>query len=86
MMKIVAGSILTGLSLLAQVVNEWASHFFFAAFNLAKGMSLEGAGTFSPGPYTDPAAVQIFVGTRVIIWVLMAVGIGLMAWGIKEEK
>lgn len=85
-MKLVAGSILTGLSLLAEVVNAWASHFFFAAFKLAKGMSLEGGGSFSPGPYPDPAAVQIFVGTRVLIWILMAIGIGLMAWGIKEQK
>jgi len=27
-MKIIAGSILAGLSLLAEVVNEWLHHFF----------------------------------------------------------
>jgi len=42
-MKIIAGSILAGLSLLAEVVNEWLHHFFWAAFNIAHGVMIEGA-------------------------------------------
>jgi len=87
-MKIIAGSILTGLSLLAEVVNEWLHHFFFAAFNIANGVMIEGAGEFSPGPYypQGPEAVQIFIGTRIIIWIFMALGVALIIWGLQEAK
>jgi len=87
-MKIIAGSILTGLSLLAEVVNEWLHHFFWAAFNIAHGVMIEGAGQFGPGPYypRGPEAVQIFIGTRIIIWIFMALGVALIIRGLQEAK
>ncbi len=87
-MKTIAGSILAGLSLLAEVLNEWLHHFFFAAYNIAKGTMLEGAHEFAPGPYYSqgPEAVQIFIGTRVIIWLFMALGVVLIIWGLRETK
>jgi len=87
-MKTIAGSILAGLSLLAEVVNEWLHHFFFAAFYIAKGVMLEGAGEFSPGPYypQGPEAAQIFIGTRIIIWIFMALGVVLVIWGVLETR
>jgi len=86
-MKTIAGSILAGLSLLAEVVNEWLHHFFFAALNIAKGTMLEGGGSFSaPSFYAHPETVQIFTGTRIIIWIFMALGIVLVIWGVLETK
>ena len=83
--KLLAGSLLSGLSLLAAVVNAWARHFFFAAFHVARGEALEGAGSFDPGPYAVPEATRIFLGTRLLLWPLLAVGVGLLAWGVYEE-
>ena len=86
-MKIIAGSILAGLSLLAEVVNEWLHHFFWAAFNIAHGVMIEGAGQFGPGPYSQgPEAVQIFIGTRIIIWMFIALGVALIIQGLQEAK
>jgi len=86
-MKTIAGSILAGLSLLAEVVNEWLHHFFFAAFYIAKGTMLEGGGSFSAPPfYAHPEAVQIFTGTRIIIWIFMALGVVLVIWGLLETR
>ena len=87
-MKIIAGSILAGLSLLAEVVNEWLHHFFWAAFNIAEGVMIEGAGQFGPGPYypRGPEAVQIFIGTRIIIWMFIALGVALIIQGLQEAK
>ena len=87
-MKTIAGSILAGLSLLAEVLTEWLHHFFFAAFNIANGIMIEGAGEFDPGPYypQGPEAVQIFIGTRIIIWIFMALGVALIIWGLREAK
>ena len=85
-MKMIAGSILTGLSLMAEMFNEWLNHFFFAAFNIAKGAMLEGAGSFiTPAIYADAQNVQIFIGTRIVIWLLIATGVALLVWGIKES-
>jgi len=85
--KLIAGSILAGLSLLAEVVNEWLHHFFWAAFNIAHGIMIEGARQFGPGPYSQgPEAVQIFIGTRIIIWIFMALGVALIIQGLQEAK
>ena len=83
--KLLAGSALSGLSLLAAVVNAWARHFFFAAFHVARGEALEGTGSFDPGPYAVPEATRIFLGTRLLLWALLAVGLALLAWGVVEE-
>ena len=84
--KLVAGSILTGLSVTAAVISAWAQHFFFAMFHIARGESLEGSGSFDPGPYGNaPEATQIFIGTRILVYVLIVVGIVLLVWGIWDE-
>lgn len=86
-MKTIAGSILVGLSLLAEVANEWLHHFFFAVFNIAKGTMLEGGGSFSAPPfYAHPETVQIFIGTRIIIWTFMVLGVVMIIWGLLETK
>ena len=83
--KLIAGSILTGFGTLAVVVSSWAQHFFFTQYHIARGTSLQGAGEFSPGPYgTDPAAVQLFLGTRVLLWIVVLLGLALIVWGIWE--
>ncbi|MFB6202043.1 MAG: hypothetical protein ABEI98_08530 [Halorhabdus sp.] len=85
--KLVAGSILAGLSVIAAVINAWARHFFFTMFHIARGESLEGAGSFAPGPYGNaPEATQIFLGTRVLIWLFIVLGIALVAWSLWEES
>jgi hypothetical protein len=84
--KLVAGGLLSGLSTIAAVINAWAQHLFFTMFHIARGESLEGAGSFDPGPYGNtPEATQIFVGTRLLIWVLIVAGIGMLAWGVWDE-
>ncbi len=84
--SIIAGSILTGLSLLAEMINEWLHHFFYAAFNIAKGTMLK-EGSFDPKPYYEgPEAVQIFIGTRIIIWIFIAIGVILLIRGLREPR
>lgn len=84
--KLLAGSVLSGTSLLAAVLNAWAGHFFFTMYHVARGEALEGAGSFDPGPYgTTPGTAEIFLGTRVLLWGLVVVGLALLAWGIREE-
>lgn len=90
-MKILSGSILSGLSLMAEVLNEWFSHFFFSAYHLARGMSLQGGGSFSaPLEYRigniEAYGVDIFLGTRVLIWAFMALGIALIVWGLRDRS
>ena len=85
--KLLSGSVLTGLSLLSIVLNEWAGHFFFTMFLIARGESLEAVSSFDPGPYgTSPEATQIFVGTRVLLWVALVVGLVLLGWGVLAES
>lgn len=93
-MKIIGGSLLTGLSLLAEILNEWFSHFFYALFQIARGINLGGAGSFRTPPlYSNPGmadvsgfGLDIFVVTRILIWVFMVTGVLLVAWGLREEK
>jgi hypothetical protein len=40
-MRKIAGSILVGFGLTAAVLNEWMKHFFYAQYNIAKGMMLQ---------------------------------------------
>lgn len=84
--KLLAGSILTGFSLMGAVINAWAQHFFFTMFHIARAEALESAGSFSPGPYgLTPEATQIFVGIRILLWASILFGIALLAWGVWEE-
>lgn len=91
-LKKVAGSILAGLSLLAEVVNEWMQHYFWAVANIAKGLGLVGGGGFeTPGKYADVLSfpydpMNIFSLTRVILWVFIAFGIILIGWGLWEDR
>jgi hypothetical protein len=79
---------------LAEVANEWCSHVFYALFNIARGVSLEGGGRFTtPTPYANPAmtgvdgfGVDILIFTRVIIWLFLAFGVALIVWGLRENK
>lgn len=85
---------------IAEVVNAWMSHFFWAFANIAKGTNLNiakgtnlgGGGQFStPAEYADVLSypfveMNIFLGTRILIWAIILIGIGLIAWGIIEEK
>ncbi len=77
---------------IAEVVNAWMSHFFWAFANIAKGTNLGGGGQFStPAEYADVLSypfveMNIFLGTRILIWAIILIGIGLIAWGIIEEK
>jgi len=60
---------------------------FWATFNIAHGVMIEGAGHFGPGPYSQgPEAVQIFIGTRIIIWMFIALGVALIIQGLQEAK
>lgn len=82
----ISGSILAGFGTLAAVVSSWARHFFFTQYHVARGTSLEGAGEFDSGPYgTAPEAVQPFVGTRLLIWGVVLIGLALVAWGVLED-
>ena len=84
--RLLSGSVLTGLSLLAIVLNEWAGHFFFTMFLIARGESLEATGSFSPGPYgVAPETTQIFIGTRILLWVALLAGLFLLGWGMLTE-
>ncbi|MEJ2265961.1 MAG: hypothetical protein P8X95_21145 [Anaerolineales bacterium] len=92
-MKVIGGSILAGLSLFAEVLNEWFSHFFYALFQIARGMALGAGGFSTPPAYANPYmsgvsgfGVQIFILTRILIWVFMALGILLVVWGLREKK
>jgi hypothetical protein len=84
--KLIAGSILTGFGTLAAVVSSWAKHFFFTQFHIARGTSLQGAGEFSPGPYgNSPETVQLFLGTRLLLWGVVLIGLALVIWGVWED-
>lgn len=84
--KLFAGSVLAGLSLIGAILDAWARHFFFTMFHIARAESLEGAGSFSPGPYgVDPHSTQIFIGIRVLLWLCILLGVALLVWGVWEE-
>ena len=93
-MKIISGSILASVSLFAEVINEWSSHYFFSALNIAQRISLEGGGEFSiPSAYTNPNligingyGIQIFILTRILLWVFIAFGVALLIWGLMEKR
>lgn len=84
-MRSVAGSIMVGFSLVAQVLNEWMRHFFFVGYNLAKGAMLEGGGSFTAPPiYSDPATVNISLLVRIILWVVMIFGFVIFLSGLED--
>jgi hypothetical protein len=84
--KTISGSVLTGFGTLAVVISSWARHFFFTQYHIARGTSLEGAGEFAPGPYgTAPESVQLFLGTRLLLWSVIGIGLLLVVWGIRED-
>lgn len=84
--KLLSGSLLASAGLLAAVANAWAGHLFFALFHVARAESLESVGSFDPGQYGgSPGATAVFVGLRVLIWVVLLGGLGLVGWGVYEE-
>lgn len=90
-MKVLSGSILTGLSLLAEVLNEWFSRFFFSAYQIAQGVMLQGGGSFShPPQFTvggiPGVGVNILIVTRILIWVFIVLGVVLIIWGLREKE
>lgn len=84
--KMISGSVLAGFGTLAAVISSWARHFFFTQYHIARGTSLDGAGEFDPGPYgIAPESVQLFLGTRLLLWSVIVIGLLLVVWGIRED-
>lgn len=68
-------------------MNAWAQHFFFALFHIARVEALESAGSFDPGLYgLAPRATRIFLAMRIVLWLVVFLGLDLVAWGIWEEQ
>lgn len=91
-LKKIAGSILAGLSLIAEVVNEWLQHFFWAVANIGKGVNLSGGGSFqTPAEYAEVLSypydtLNIFILTRILLWIFIGFGILLIGWGLWEDR
>ena len=84
--KLLGGSVLAGLGVVAEVLNVWLRHLFVSLFYVGKGQMLEGGGSFSTAAtYAEPTTVGAFVGTRLAIWVAILGGFALLAWGVFEE-
>ncbi|MFB6268014.1 MAG: hypothetical protein ABEI31_10170 [Halodesulfurarchaeum sp.] len=84
--RMLTGGLMAGFGTIAAVINAWAEHLFFALFHIARGESLEGAGSFDPGPYgVTPEATEIFIGTRLVIWLLIVLGLGLVLWELSDQ-
>jgi hypothetical protein len=85
--KIIAGSIISGIGLLTEMLSEWLHLFFYAAFKIAEGTLAAGSsGYIINPPYNNPENVQIFLGTRIIIWLFIIFGVFLIVWGLREGK
>jgi len=80
----IAGAIMASAGLFTEVLNEWLQHFFYAVYKIAE--SAPEGGTYTSPPYTNPENVHIFMFTRIFIWLFIAFGIFLVAWGFKERK
>ena len=79
---LLGGSDLAGTGRLAAVANARAGHRVWALFHVARGTSLEGGGSFSPGPYgADPAGTEISLVLRALLWLAILPGFALVAWG-----
>ena len=84
--KMISGSILTGFGSLGLVADAWARHFFFTQFHIARATTLEATGSFDPGTYlAGPEAVDVFVGIRLLTWVVVLFGLLLVVWGVWEQ-
>lgn len=80
--KLLSGSLLAASGLLAAVANAWLGHLFFALFHLARAESLESVGSFDPGQYGGSLeSTAVFVGLRVVIWVVLVGGLELVVGG-----
>jgi len=84
--RTVAGAIMASIGLFTEVISEWLPHFFYATFKIAEGTLAGGSGYVISPPYTSPENVQIFLVTRIFIWLFIAFGIFLVVWGLKEGK
>ena len=84
-MKTVAGSILAGFSILGQVIHAWSQHFFYAFYQMGKGMVLEGGGSFSNLPMYNDGITTIFFCTRLLLWIGIVFGFYLIFTGLSEE-
>lgn len=83
--KMISGSVLAGFGTLAAVISSWARHFFFTQYHIARGTS-RWRGEFDPGPYgIAPESVQLFLGTRLLLWSVIVIGLLLVVWGIRED-
>ncbi|OKY77138.1 MAG: hypothetical protein BTN85_1784 [Candidatus Methanohalarchaeum thermophilum] len=83
---------MVGFGLLAEVINSWLPHFFWAVAHIGRGLSLLGGGQFTaPSRYGEFLnapfnSINIFIGTRILIWAIIITGLALIVWGIIEEK
>ncbi len=85
--KIIAGSILAGFGILAQVLSEWLKHIFVALFYAGKGSMLQGGGSFTtPVPYTAFETIELFMGTQVVIALAIIGGFSLIAYGLYRKE
>ena len=83
--RMIAGSILTGLGVVAQVLNQWCKHIFVALFYVGKGAMLEGGGSFRT-TYTNIELLNISVVTRILIWFVIAGGVALILSGFLRKE
>lgn len=87
-LKKVTGSILVGFGVLAEVINAWLSHMFWAFGNIAKGVNSE---FNAPARYGEVLTypfnqLNIFTGTQILIWAIILLGLGLILLGLIEDK
>ena len=86
-MKLLSGVILSALSLLAEVAAEWLPHFFYAVNQIGLGSRLQAGGGFVINPpYATPEDVHIFIVTRILIWLFLVGGVGLIVWGLMDRN
>lgn len=85
--KIIAGSILAGLGIIAQVLNQWLKHIFITLFYIAKGTMLQGGGSFTtPKIYTNLLSINSSIPTRITIWLIIIFGIALIITELINKK
>lgn len=81
-----SGSILADFGTFSLIVSSWTRHFFFTLYHIVRGTSLEGVGEFNPGQYgAGSASVDLFVGTRLLVWAVVHAGLALVAWEVWED-
>ena len=74
-MKTIAGSILIGFSLLAQVLSEWIHKYL--VFDI---------GLYPYQTYPLMHVTRIYFVYQLLIYLLMGVGIVILVWGLWETR